>query len=102
MANPAALRPNALRPNATLSALKPLVPYALAYKGRIAAALMALVAASAATLVVPVAVRRVVDYGFSEQSRHIIHAYFGVLLLVVMVLAVASALRYYFVITLGE
>jgi ATP-binding cassette subfamily B protein len=92
----------ASRPTATLSALKPLVPYALAYKGRIAAAIGALMAASAATLVVPVAVRRVVDHGFSEESRHIIHAYFGVFILVVAVLAVASALRYYFVITLGE
>src|SRR5215212_1981538 len=92
----------ASRPTATLSALKPLVPFALAYKGRIAAAIASLVAASAATLVVPVAVRRVVDHGFSEESRHFIHAYFGVLILVVAVLAVASALRYYFVITLGE
>ena len=92
----------ASRPKATLRALRPLVPYALAYKGRIAAALAALLFASAATLVVPVAVRRVIDYGFSEQSRHIIHAYFGVLLLVVVALAVGSALRYYFVITLGE
>jgi ATP-binding cassette subfamily B protein len=92
----------ASRPKATLRALRPLVPYALAYKGRIAAALAALLLASGATLVVPVAVRRVVDYGFSEQSRHIIHAYFGVLILVVVALAVASALRYYFVITLGE
>jgi ATP-binding cassette, subfamily B, bacterial len=90
------------RPKATLSALRPLVPFALAYKGRIAAAVAALVAASAATLVVPVAVRRVVDYGFSEESRHIIHAYFGVLVLVVTVLSVASALRYYLVTTLGE
>ena len=92
----------ASRPTAPLSALKPLAPYALAYKGRIAAALAALVAASAATLVVPVAVRRVVDHGFAEESRHFIHAYFGVFILVVAVLAVASALRYYFVITLGD
>src|SRR5919112_5839792 len=91
-----------IRPKATFGALKPLLPFALAYKGRIAAALAALVAASAATLVVPVAVRRVVDHGFSEQSGHIINAYFGVLILVVAVLALASALRYYFVITLGE
>ena len=92
----------ASRPTAPLGALKPLAPYALAYKGRIAAALAALVAASAATLVVPVAVRRVVDHGFAEESRHFIDAYFGVFILVVAVLAVASALRYYFVITLGD
>ena len=90
------------RPKAALGSLRPLVPYGLAYKGRIAGALAALVAASAATLVVPVAVRRVVDHGFSEGSGALIDAYFGVLILVVGVLAVASALRYYLVMTLGE
>ena len=78
------------------------MPYGLAYKGRIAGALAALVAASAATLVVPVAVRRVVDHGFSEGSGALIDAYFGVLILVVGVLALASAIRYYLVKTLGE
>jgi ATP-binding cassette subfamily B protein len=90
------------RPKAALSSLKPLVPYGLAYKGRIAAAVAALVFASGATLVVPMAVRRVIDFGFSEEGRVYIDAYFGVLILVVGILAVASALRYYLVITLGE
>src|SRR3954447_9238613 len=90
------------RPKAALSALKPLVPYGLAYKGRIVAALVALAMASAATLVVPVAVRRVVDFGFSEEGRAYINAYFALLIVVVGVLALSSALRYYLVITLGE
>ena len=96
-------RPNPQhRSKAALSALKPLVPYGLAYKGRIAAALAALIMASAATLVVPIAVRRVVDFGFSEEGRAYINAYFALLIVVVAVLALSSALRYYFVITLGE
>ncbi len=90
------------RPKAALSALKPLIPYGLAYKGRIAAALAALAMASAATLVVPIAVRRVIDFGFSDQGRAYISAYFALLIVVVGVLALASALRYYLVITLGE
>jgi ATP-binding cassette subfamily B protein len=90
------------RPKSHLSALAPLIPYALAYKGRIAAALAALLAASAATLVVPLAVRRVIDFGFSEEGGHLIDAYFAVLILVVAVLALSSALRYYLVVTLGE
>jgi ATP-binding cassette, subfamily B, bacterial len=90
------------RPKANLSALTPLVPYALAYRGRIAAALAALVGASAATLVVPLAVRRVVDHGFSDEAGGLIDDYFAMLIVVVGVLAVASALRYYLVITLGE
>ncbi len=98
MAEPAA----SSRPKANLSALRPLVPYALAYRGRIAAAILALVAASAATLVVPLAVRRVVDHGFSEEGAPLIDAYFAMLIGVVGVLALASSARYYLVITLGE
>ncbi|MBB3021402.1 ATP-binding cassette subfamily B protein [Microvirga lupini] len=98
----AELPPAQSRSKAALSALKPLVPYGLAYKGRIAAALAALVLASAATLIVPIAVRRVIDFGFSEQGRDYINAYFVLLIGVVGVLALASALRYYCVITLGE
>ncbi|MXQ12731.1 ABC transporter transmembrane domain-containing protein [Microvirga makkahensis] len=90
------------RSKAALSALKPLIPYGLAYKGRIAGALAALVMASAATLVVPIAVRRVVDFGFSEEGHAYINAYFALLIVVVAVLALSSALRYYLVITLGE
>jgi len=82
------------RPKAALGALRPLVPYALHYKGRIAAAIGALLVAAAATLVLPVAVRRVVDHGFSEGSGYLVNAYFEVLILVVAALALASALRY--------
>ena len=64
--------------------------------------LLALGLASAATLVVPIAVRRVIDFGFSDQGRAYINAYFALLIVVVGVLALASALRYYFVITLGD
>jgi ATP-binding cassette subfamily B protein len=59
-------------------------------------------AASGATLVVPLAVGRVVDHGFSAGGRGLVDAYFAGLILVVGVLALASAFRYYCVITLGE
>ncbi|MBM6594978.1 ABC transporter transmembrane domain-containing protein [Microvirga pudoricolor] len=98
----AATRDTPSRAKAPLGSLRPLVPYALAYKGRILAALLALIAASGATLVMPIAVRRVIDFGFSEEGRSLINAYFGMLLVIVGVLAGASALRYYCVITLGE
>ena len=100
-------RSDTARPRASLGALKPLVPFAARYKGRIAAAILALVAASGATLTVPVAVRRVVDLGFAHHAPGMgevgmIDAYFGALIGVVGVLAVASAARYYCVVTLGE
>jgi ATP-binding cassette, subfamily B, bacterial len=87
---------------ANLSALRPMLRFALNYRGRIAAAITALVLASMATLAVPLAVRRVIDFGFGEDRSELISAYFGMLIVVVAVLALASAGRYYFVITLGE
>jgi len=86
----------------SLAALKPLLPYALRHKRRIGAAFAALVVASAATLVVPVAVRRMVDLGFSTANAGFIRAYFLAMLGVVAVLALASGARYFLVMTLGE
>ena len=86
----------------SLASLKPLLPFVLSYKGRIGAAFVALVVASSATLVIPVAVRRVIDFGFSDERTGMIDTYFGVMILVVAVLALASASRYYLVMTLGE
>ncbi|MBM3608948.1 MAG: ABC transporter, partial [Alphaproteobacteria bacterium] len=89
-------------PRTSLRALLPLVPYAGRYRGRIAAALAALTVASIATLTVPVAVRGMIDHGFSQDSAGLIDRYFGVMIAVTAVLALASAVRYYLVITLGE
>ena len=85
-----------------LRPLRILVPYAMRYRGRAAAAFVALLVASVATLVVPIAVRRMIDFGFSEERIGLIDQYFGVMLAVVAVLAIASASRYYLVTTLGE
>jgi len=86
----------------SLRALQPLLPYALRYRGRIAMALVALVIAAMATLAIPLAVRRMVDYGFSPEGIDLIDRYFSVMIGVVAVLATASAARYYLVMTLGE
>jgi ATP-binding cassette subfamily B protein len=87
---------------AKLRPLKLLVPYVTRYRGRAAAAVVALLAASIATLVVPVAVRRMIDFGFTADRIGLIDQYFGVMIGVVAVLALASASRYYLVTTLGE
>src|ERR1700722_1433078 len=84
---------------ASLGALRPLLPYGFAYRGRIAGALMALIVASGATLVVPFAVRQMIDHGFSEQQSGLIRVYFLAMIGVVAVLAAGSGLRYYFVMT---
>ena len=97
-ANDAAAKPGRV----PLGALKPLLPYAFVYRSRIVSALIALIAASAATLVVPLAVRRMVDFGFSDANAGVIRVYFLAMIGVVAVLALASGARYYLVVTLGE
>jgi len=90
------------RPKAPLSALRPLLPFALRYRGRIVAGLIALACASASTLVVPIAMRRVIDHGFTADGSGVIDAYFLALLGVVAAFALSSAARVYTVVTLGE
>lgn len=85
-----------------LRPLMALAPYVARYRGQALAALVALIIASAATLVVPLAVRRMIDFGFSPEGIALINSYFMVMIAVVAVLAGASAIRYYLVITLGE
>jgi len=89
-------------PKAPLSALKGLLPFVIPYRGRVLAALAALVLASGATLAIPLAIRRMVDFGFKADQRGLVDAYFLVMIAVVAVLAFASGLRHYLVMTLGE
>ena len=90
------------RPKTSLRALIPLIPYARRYRGRILAALAALTAASGATLTVPLAVKGMIDHGFSAESEGVINYYFGAMIVVVAILAIASATRYFLVMTIGE
>jgi ATP-binding cassette subfamily B protein len=85
-----------------LRPLLALIPYLARYRTKTAAALVALTVASLATLVVPVAVRRMIDFGFTAESVDMINSYFGLMIVVVAVLALASASRVYLVTTLGE
>jgi ATP-binding cassette subfamily B protein len=85
-----------------LRPLLALVPYLARYRIKTAAALVALTVASLATLVVPVAVRRMIDFGFTADSVNMINSYFSLMIAVVAVLALASASRVYLVTTLGE
>jgi ATP-binding cassette, subfamily B, bacterial len=88
--------PRDLRPLARL------LPFLGRYKPQVFYALLALIVASGATLLVPIAVRRVLDHGFNSQNSELLNQYFGVMLGVVAVLAIASATRFYFVGWIGE
>ena len=93
---PAPARAGRLRP------LRLLTPYLHRYPWQVSAALLALLAAAITTLIVPIAIRRMIDFGFSQQSANLIDSYFAVMIAVAAVLAVASAARFFFVTRLGE
>src|SRR6478609_3958718 len=88
--------------SAKLRPLLALAPYVMRYRGRATLALIALTIAAITTLVVPVAVRRMIDFGFSPEGIAMINSYFSVMIAVVAVLAGASASRFYLVMTIGE
>jgi ATP-binding cassette, subfamily B, bacterial len=79
-----------------------LAPYVARYRGRAILALVALTIAAITTLLVPIAVRRMIDFGFTPRGIALINSYFSVMIAVVAVLALASAARYYLVMTIGE
>ena len=90
------------RRSARLRPLLALAPYVARYRARAAFAFVALTIAAVTTLIVPIAVRRVIDFGFTPEGIARINSYFGVMIAVVAVLAIASASRYYLVMTIGE
>jgi ATP-binding cassette, subfamily B, bacterial len=90
---------------ASRKSLKPLArltPFLARYKPQIIKALIALAIASGSTLIVPVAVRRIIDHGFTASNANLVNQYFGVMIAVVLLLAVSSAIRFYYVMWLGE
>lgn len=90
------------RKRRSLKPLRRIFPYMSRYKGMITGALISLVLAAGATLTLPLAVRRMIDHGFTGVNGAFINNYFGMLVILAALLAIASAGRYYFVITLGE
>lgn len=79
-----------------------LTPFLRRYKLQMLMALVSLLAAAGATLAVPVAVRRIIDHGFTTENAALVDRYFMAMMIVVVVLALGSALRFYFVMWIGE
>ncbi|WP_148714653.1 ABC transporter transmembrane domain-containing protein [Chitinolyticbacter meiyuanensis] len=79
-----------------------LLPFLRPYLSRWIAAFAALAVAAGATLALPVAFRHLIDQGFAAGNRGHIDRYFIALFAVSMVLAAATALRFYWVSWLGE
>lgn len=84
-----------------LGSLAALWPFILPYRGLMAAALFALTATATISLILPLAVRRVVD-NFNTEDGALLDLYFSAALGIAALLAVGTALRYALVTRLGE
>ena len=94
-------QPTADRPTSRrVGALRALWPFLQPYRLLMAAALSALVVTSGISLILPLAVRRVVD-GFNAGAA-MLDEYFGAAFLIIALLAVGTGLRYALVTRLGE
>jgi len=98
----AALNSSSAGRAARLRPLLALAPYVARYRGRVTLAFISLTVAAITTLIVPIAVRRMIDFGFTPEGIARINSYFSVMIAVVGVLALASASRFYLVMTIGE
>ncbi len=85
-----------------LASLRMVWDHARRYPLQIAVALVALATAAAATLAIPAGFKRIIDQGFVAGGGQDINRYFYYLFMIVGVLAIATALRFYFVSWLGE
>jgi ATP-binding cassette subfamily B protein len=79
-----------------------LIPFLRPYAGRWALAFLALVISASATLALPVAFKYLIDRGFASGNRAHIDRYFIALFVLSLILAAATALRFYWVSWLGE
>ncbi|MTI00153.1 ABC transporter transmembrane domain-containing protein [Roseibium sp. RKSG952] len=86
----------------SLRPLARLLPYLWRHKKMAAGAILALVSAALITLILPLAIRRMIDFGFGADDPALINAYFFVLIGVVAALALASSIRYFLVNWIGE
>jgi ATP-binding cassette subfamily B protein len=86
----------------SLEPLRALLPYLMPYRLRIGVALIALLCSSAVSLLVPQAVRIMIDRGFHEAVISRIGLYFLPLVIASALLGIFSAIRFYFVTWIGE
>ena len=85
-----------------ISPLLGLLPFLRPYRHRAWLALLALTVAAVSTLVLPMSFRVLIDQGFSSRNAGHINQYFLMLFGVAVVLALATAGRFYLVSWLGE
>ena len=84
-----------------VGALGGLWPFIRPYRGMVIVAGLALCLTATVSLVLPMAVRRVVD-SFGAGDVTLLDKYFGAALMIAALLALGTGIRYYFVTRLGE
>ncbi|MFC3552454.1 ABC transporter transmembrane domain-containing protein [Lysobacter cavernae] len=94
--------PNTPKSKAPIGSLRTLWPFVRKHRGLFVAWLVALAASSTATLSLPVAFRTMIDQGFAQGGGAAIDRAFGLLFIVAVALALATAARFFFVSLLGE
>jgi ATP-binding cassette subfamily B protein len=85
-----------------LHAIRSLAPFARPYRKRIIFAFVTLLVAAASTLGMPVAIRHLIDAGFSSSRAESVDQYFFILFGLAITMAVFSATRFYLVSWIGE
>ncbi|MEO0943519.1 MAG: ABC transporter, partial [Pseudomonadota bacterium] len=84
-----------------VGSLRALWPFVRRYRFMLFGAIAALITTAMVSLILPIAVRRVVD-GFETSAEELLDGYFAVALAIALLLAVGTGLRYYLVTRLGE
>ena len=87
--------------SSSVSVLRALAPFFKPYRGAVALAAAALLLTASVSLILPMAVRRVVD-GFAASEFELLDGYFLAALGFAAVFALGTALRYWVVTRLGE
>src|SRR5690349_5912679 len=90
------------KPGRSLSSLDTVFRFALRYPGHLAGAALALIFAAAATSGIPYAFKLIIDKGFGSGSTGDISRWFEYLLMLVVVMALATAARFYLISWIGE
>ncbi len=92
------------RPKAkSLAPLAGILPFLRPYRGRIFVAVLALIASSSATLMLPQFARGLIDSrGLTEAEAHALSGFYAAFVVAAAVLGLASATRFYAVTWLGE
>lgn len=88
-------------PSRRIGALSGLWPFLMRYRPLLGGALAALMLTATVSLMLPLAVRRVVD-GFGSDDLELLNRYFAASLLLAALIATGTGVRYYLVTRLGE